>query len=137
MRRNAIRTLGLGASVLFLLLSVSVVHAQEDSTEAEDPAEMTIRLMGVAEAELPEAVTKEIKLPPAAMENPAAVENAERGLQNAEANRDRRENGLSRADEAREHGESMADEAAQNRENRGRSDERPNPPDPPKGPPKN
>ena len=116
-------------------MSVSIVHAQDDNTDIEDPAETTIRLMGMAEAELPEAVTKEIKLPPAAMENSAAVENAERGLQNADENRDRRENGLSRADEARERGESMANEAAQNRENRGRSDDRPNPPDPPQGPP--
>ena len=69
------------------------------------------------------------------MENPVAVENAEHGLKTANENRDRSENGLSSADEARERGESMADEAQQNRENRGRSDERPNPPEPPRGPP--
>lgn len=137
MRRNVIRTIGIGLSVLCLLMSVSIVHAQDVDTEAEDPAETTIRLMGMAEAELPEAVTKEIKLPPAAMENSAAVEKAERGLATADENRDRRENGLSRADEAREHGQAMADEAAKNRENRGRSDDRPNRPDPPNGPPDN
>ena len=137
MRRNVIRTLGVGLSVLCLLVSVSIVHAQDVDTEAEDPAETTIRLMGVAEAELPEAVTKEIKLPPAAIENSAAIKNAERGLATADENRDRRENGLSRADEAREHGEAIADEAAQIRENRGRSDDRPSPPEPPNGPPNN
>ena len=137
MRRNVIRTLCVGLSVLCLLMSVSIVHAQDVDTEAEDPAETTIRLMGVAEAELPEAVTKEITLPPAAIENSAAIKNAERGLATADENRDRRENGLSRADEAREHGEAMADEAAQNRENRGRSDDRPSPPEPPNGPPNN
>lgn len=138
MRRTiAIRTLGIGLSILCMLLSVSVVLAQENDAEAEDPAETTIRLMGVAEAELPEAVTKEIMLPPAAMENSAAVENAERGLQKAGENRDRGENGLSRADEARERSDAMVDEAAQNRENRGRSDDRPSPPEPPNGPPNN
>jgi hypothetical protein len=118
-------------------MSVSIVHAQDVDSDAEDPAETTIRLMGVAEAELPEAVTREITLPPAAIENSAAVENAERGLATAKENRDRRENGLSSADEARERGEAMADEAAQNRENRGRSDDRPSPPEPPNGPPNN
>ena len=137
MRRNVIRTLGVGLSVLCLLMSVSIVHAQDVDSDAEDPAETTIRLMGVAEAELPEAVTREITLPPAAIENSAAVENAERGLATAKENRDRRENGLSSADEARERGEAMADEAAQNRENRGRSDDRPSPPEPPNGPPNN
>ena len=127
-----------GLSILCLLLSASMVLAEEDDANATDPAEATIRLMGAAEAELPEAVTNEIKLPAAAIENSAAVENAARGLQKAQENRDRRENGLSRADEAREHGAEMAEEARQNRENRGRFEDRPTPPDrpdPPQGPP--
>ena len=131
-----IRKLFLGLSTL--LLSASVVFAQEDDAGAADPAESTIRLMGAAEAELPEAVTKEIMLPPAAIENSAAVENAGRGSQKANENRDRRENGLSRADEAREHGAEMSEEAKKNRENRGRFEDRPTPPErpePPKGPP--
>jgi hypothetical protein len=133
-----IRNLFVGISILCLLLSASVVLAQEDDVSDKDPAEATIRLMGAAEAELPEAVTNEIKLPAAAVENSAAVENAARGLQKARENRDRRENGLSRADEAREHGAEMAEEARQNRENRGRFEDRPTPPDrpdPPQGPP--
>ena len=138
-----IRKLFLGMGILCLLLSTSVVLAQEDDDSATDPAEATIRLMDAAEAELPETVTNEIRLPPAAVENAKAVENAERGLQRGRENRNRRENGLSRADEAREHGAEMAEEARQNRENRGRFKDRPTPPnppgppDPPNGPPGN
>ena len=139
MKRAAeVRTLFLGLSILCLLLSASVLLAQEDEGSELDPAESTIRLMGAAEAELPEAVTKEIMLPPAAIENSAAVEKAERGLQTGNENRDRRENGLSRADEAREHGAEMAEEAKINRENRGRFEDRPIPPErpePPRGQP--
>lgn len=135
-RAFELRKLFLGLSIL--LLSASVALAQDDDTEAADPAEATIRLMGTAEAKLPEAVTKEILLPPAAIENSAAVEKAERGSQTASENRQRRENGLSRADEAREHGAEMSEEARTNRENRGRFKDRPTPPErpePPKGPP--
>ncbi len=134
-------SLFMGLSILFLLLSNSLVLAQEDDASAREPAEATIRLMGAVEAEMPEAVTNEIMLPPAVRENSAAVENAARGLQRAQENRERRENGLSRADEAREHGAEMAEEARQNRENRGRFEDRPTPPDrpeppdPPRGPP--
>ncbi len=130
------RKLLLGLSTL--LLSAGVALAQDDDASAADPAESTIRLMSAAEAELPEAVTKEILLPPAAIENSAAVEKAERGSQTARENRERREKGLSRADEAREHGAEMAEKARTNRENRGRFEDRSTPPErpePPKGPP--
>lgn len=130
-RQVEFRDLFVGLSILCLLLSASLVLAQEDDASDADPAEATIRLMGMVEAESPDAVTKEILLPPAAAENTAAVENAARGLQKAQENRDRRENGLSRADEARERGAEMAEEARQNRENRGRFEDRPTPPDPP------
>jgi hypothetical protein len=109
-----------------LLPGANVALAQ-DGGEAES----TIRLMGAAEAALPEAVTKEITLPPAIAEDSAAVENAKRGLDNANENRQRRDKGLSQADEARERGAKMADEARDNRENRGRSEDRPKPPDNP------
>jgi len=137
-RAVEVRNLFLGLGILCLLLSASVVRAQEDDASATDPAESTIRLMGAAEAELPEAVTKEIMLPPAAIENSAAVERAERGSETASENRGRREKGLSRADEAREHGAEMAEEARKNRENRGRFEDRSTPPErpePPNGPP--
>lgn len=127
------RRLVLGLGVLSLLSSASVVHAQEEGyAGAADPAEATIRLMETAEAELPEAVTKEIVLPP------AAIENSVHGLETASENRERRENGLSKADEARERGAEMSEEAKENRENRGRFDDRPtrpDRPDPPRGPP--
>jgi hypothetical protein len=95
-----------------LLLSANVAWAEDG-----DEAESTIRLMGAAEAELPEAVTKEISLPAAATEDSATVENAERVHDKANENRQRREKGLSQADEAHD-----------NRENRERSEDRPEPP---------
>ena len=134
-RQLEFRDLFVGLSILCLILGSSVVLAEEDDAGADDPAEATIRLMSNLEAELPEAVTKEITLPPAALENPTAVENAARGLEKAQENRERRENGLSRADEAREQGAERAEEARQNRENRGRFEERRGPPEPPPGGP--
>jgi hypothetical protein len=139
---NEMKTLMLGLSVLSILLSASVVVAQEDAP-ADDPAESTIRLMGAAEAALPDAVTKDIKLPPALGINEKAVENASRGLTRANENRERREQGLGKADEAREKGNEISEQARENRENRGRfddppgrPDEPPGKPDRPRGPPK-
>jgi len=101
-----------------------------------DEAESTIRLMGAAEANLPEAVTKNITLPAAVAEDTAAVEKAVSGLANADENKQRREKGLSQADDARERGAEITDEAQDNRESRGRSEDRPEPPNNP-GPPSN
>lgn len=106
-----------------------------------DGAEATIRLMGAAEAELPDAVTREIVLPAHLLEaskedQAAAVEHAAKGLDNANENRARREQGNSQAEESRERGEEMSEAAHENRENRGRSEDHPEPPDPP-GPPDN
>ena len=125
-----------------MALLVSAGNAwTQDSDDTED-AEATIRLMGAAEAELPDAVTKEISLPDAVGDDSAAVKNAARGLETANENRQRREKGLTTADEARERGSEMASDAMENRENRGRSDnlpdrpdvpEPPNPPGPPGG----
>ena len=106
-----------------LMLSANVAWA-EDGNEAES----TIRLMGAAEAALPEAVTKEITLPEAVAEDAVAVDNAAQGLETANKNRQRREAGPSQANEARERGAEMAGEAQDNRENRGRSEDRPEPP---------
>ncbi len=114
-----------------LLLAASPAWSADDG---DDRAESTIRLMATAEAELPDAVTKEITLPAAVAEDSAAVENAARGLGTAKENRQRREDGLTQADEARERGAEMAGEAQDNRENRGRSEDRPAPPTNP-GPP--
>jgi hypothetical protein len=119
-------------SAIALLLSFGSAWSQDDVTETE--AEATIRLMGAAEAELPDAVTKEITLPDSVSEDSAAVENAARGLETANENRLRRENGLATADEARERGAEMAEDAMENRESRGRSDDLPDRPDVPEPP---
>ena len=119
-------------SITALLLSFSGVQAQ-DPDEGEE-AESTIRLMSEAEAELPDAVTKEISLPATVAEDSAAVKNSAKSLEKVNEKHDRREQGLSKADDARDRGAEMANEARDNRENRGRSQDRPDPPKPP-GPP--
>ncbi|HEX5786865.1 MAG TPA: hypothetical protein VFY03_01700 [Woeseiaceae bacterium] len=123
--------------VALVTLGASNVAAAEDE---DDEAEITIRLMGSADAERPEAVTEQIVLPPAAREDTAAVENARRGGERGNDDRDSgREHGLATADEARERGAEMSEEARENAENRGRSEERPDPPGRPDdpGPPDN
>jgi hypothetical protein len=115
-------------SAASLLLACGSAWAQEEE------AETTIRLMGAAEAELPDAVTAEIALPDSVAEDSAAVESAQFGLDTANENRERREAGLATADEARERGAEMAEEALQNRESRGRSEDLPTPPEVPAPP---
>lgn len=110
-----------------LLLSLNVAWAQDGGAEA------TIRLMGPAEADLPEAVTNPITLPEAA-EDTVAVDKAMFGLETANENRERREDGLEHADEAWERGLEMAGEARDNLEALGRADDLPEPPVDP-GPP--
>jgi hypothetical protein len=117
---------------IVLLGSYSSSWTQE--TGADEDAEATIRLMGAAEVELPDAVTKEISLPESIAEDSAAVENAAHGLETANENRMRREEGLTTADEARQRGAEMAEDAMENRENRGRSDDLPERPDVPEPP---
>ena len=121
-------------SLLWFAMVVAMIPGPalaEDQGE-DDEAEITIRLMETADAELPAAVTEQIELPPAATEDREAVENAQRGIERANENRDRREEGQATADEARERGAEMSEEARENVENRGRSEE--NPPDPPNRP---
>lgn len=126
----------------FLLVGITALLLSFSGVRADDPddgerAESTIRLMGEAEAELPDAVTRVIALPAAVSEDSAAVENAAKqlkGLKKANERLERREEGLSKADDARDRGAEMANEARDNRENRGRSEDRPEPPNPP-GPP--
>jgi len=115
-----------------LTFSFGSALAQDDGADAET----TIRLMGAAEAELPDAVTKEIALPESVPVDTAAVERAANGLATANENRARRENGLATADAASERGAEMADDASENRENRGRSEDHrsDDPPDPPGNP---
>lgn len=121
-----------GIWTVALLLCCGSAWAQSDGDE--DEAEITIRLMGTADAELPDAVTDQIALPESLREDSAAVENAQFGIDTANENRQRREEGLTTADEARERAAEMAEEAQENRENRGRADDLPETPDVP-GPP--
>ena len=105
---------------------------------AADDAEATIRLMGVAEAELPDAVTKQITLPAHLLleteDQVATVDKAEKGLAKANERHARREQDQDQAAEAREHAAEMQEKAKNNREQRGRSkDDRPTPPEPPPG----
>lgn len=99
-----------------------------------DSSEATIRLMGNAEAELPDAVTKEISLPEHLAENANALDNSAKGLSTANENKLRREQGLATADAARERGAEMSEAAQENRENRGRSTDRPERPEVPQPP---
>jgi len=125
---------------LVLMFSMGIVLPQE--TDESDGMEATMRLMGNAEAELPDAVTKEIKLPDSLLEkhpdSPAIADEetgGAKGHETANLNRERREQGLDRAAEAREHAADLAGDAHDNRETRGRSEDRPDPPGPPGSPP--
>ena len=108
---------------------------------ADDDAEATIRLMGAAEAELPEAVTKQISIPIELMQasdeaQQRAVENSEKGLDKAHERKEHRDKGQMQAEDARDRNSEMSEKAKENRENKGRSEDRPEPPDgPPEGPP--
>lgn len=119
------------AFALILALTGSQSWADDDTD-----AESTIRLMGNAEAALPDAVTKVITLPAHllgedAEDQKAVVEKAEKGLAKANERNGRRENGQSQADEAREHGAEMSENAKGKREERGRSEDHPTPPEKP------
>ena len=119
-----------------LIFATTVLLASGTGWAADD-AEATIRLMGIAEAELPDAVTKQITLPEHLLlkteDQVAAVDKAEKGLAKANERNDHRNKGQDRAAEAREHAAEMQEKSKENRENRGRSDDRPTPPETPPG----
>lgn len=113
-----------------LLMGVSAGAWADD----DDGAEATIRLMGTAEAERPDAVTKTITLPAHLMvegDDQVATVDKAKGHDKANERLDKREKGLSKADAARDKGAEMSETAKENREARGRSDERPGRPDNP------
>lgn len=112
-----------------LFLCSNPAWTQEEA--GDDPTTATIRLMSNAEADLPDAVIKEIKLPENLAEDSEAAKNAARGLATANQNRLEGNQGLEQAEEAQQRGAEMAETAQENRENQGRSDERPDPPDRP------
>ena len=101
-----------------------------DDQPVPEELELTMTLMP-ANAELPEAVTKTIELPPA-----AAARSAEASEPGRERADDARGNRQDTAAEARERGlelgEAMAEQARENREDAGRGDP---PVTPPAGPP--
>lgn len=124
MKRNISHNL-VNASLLALFLSAAPAWAEDD-------AEATIRLMGAAEAMLPEAVMNTILLPSSAKPNEAAVDKLEAALAHAGPGNLPEQ---SRADEALENAKLQAQEARANRENRGRGSDMPGRPDDLPGPP--
>lgn len=104
-----------------------------DDQPVPEELELTMTLMP-ANAELPEAVTKSIELPPAA--SAGGAEASEPGRARADDARGNRQEGQDAAAEARERGrefgEAMAEQARENREDAGRGDP---PVTPPGGPP--
>lgn len=113
-----------------LLMGVSAGAWADD----DDGAEATIRLMGTAEAERPDAVTKTITLPAHLMvegDDQVATVDKAKGHDTANERLDKREKGLSQADAARDKGAEMSETAKENREARGRAEDRPGRPDNP------
>jgi hypothetical protein len=114
---------------------------------ADDDGEATIRLMSTAEADEPEAVTKQLSIPTHLMQaseeaQQRAIDNSTKGLENAADRGEKKgfehagSRGQERSEEARERGAEMSESAKEDRENRGRSENRPEPPEgPPEGPP--
>ena len=106
----------------------------------DDDAEATIRLMGTAEAELPDAVIKTITLPKHLQvnaENQADTVDKAKGHDkaNERLTNENRKKGLAQAEAARQNSRDMSEKAKDVRGNRGRSeDNRPAPPEPPNRP---
>jgi len=130
MNRN---TIILASAALLLLSAAGSARADDDGAEA------TIRLMGKSDIDLPEAVTKELKLPAHLLDVPPeeqvkAVEKAQKGLENANEKRHQGQgqgNGQQQADDARNRGAEMSEQAKNNREDKGRHDDPPGPPEDP------
>jgi len=120
-----------------LILATTALLASGSGWTADD-AEATIRLTGKAEAELPDAVTRQITLPEHLLaakpeDQVAAVEKAENGLAKANERNSSPVQGQDQAAEARTRGAEMQEKAKETRENKGRSEDHPEPPEPPPG----
>ena len=108
---------------------------------ADDDSEATIRLMGAAEAELPDAVTKQISIPEDLMQASddaiqRAKDNSLNGMNKAHERKERREKGQMQAEDARERNAEMSEKTKETREAKGRAnDDRPEPPETPETPP--
>lgn len=124
------------ASIALLGISAGAWADQPDFD-----GEVTMELMppaADAAGELPEAVTKQIRLPD--LDDKAAqgtVDKAKEALRKAEDRGNAgRQHGWSHAAEAREQAQDMTDNAKARNENRSRgNDDRPEPPGPPETPP--
>lgn len=117
----------------WILAPGAAAQAPSDDEEVPEELELTMTLMP-ADAELPDAVTKTIELPPAASDTGVAA--SERGPSTASDAKQNRQEGHDAAADARERGqefgEAMAEQARENREDAGRGDP---PVTPPNGPP--
>jgi hypothetical protein len=124
-------------SKLFIPAAVALMGVSAGAWAADDDgAEATIRLMGTAEAELPDAVTKQISLPDHLLledkDQVAAVDKAKgHDKANERVENEKRNNGLAKANAARENGAEMSEKAKEARENKGRSEDAPGRPDNP------
>jgi hypothetical protein len=128
------------AGLAFMFGAGSALAQDEDGTEA------TMSLMEHLDDKLPDAVINDIALPEHLMSGEgedltAAETNSDKGIMNANTNRDKREDGLGIADAASQHGFDMREAAEENRANLGRAEgnspdtpDVPEPPAPP-GPP--
>jgi hypothetical protein len=132
----------MNSKCVLAIVSLALTFVSGNALAQDDDGDLdgTIRLMGHAEAESPDAVTNPITLPYDAQAS-EAVANSEFGLDTANEARLRREEGLTTADEARESNADFVEAAQENRGNRGRSSDnipenvpdRPEPPTPPGG----
>ena len=122
------------AGLAFMFAAGNALAQEDDGTDA------TMSLMDQLDDKLPDAVINDIALPEHLMsgdpENPTTAEtNSAKGIETANASRDKRLEGLGIADAASQHGFDMREAAQENRENMGRSEEnRPDPPDVPEPP---
>ena len=117
-----------------LLFSFSLALA-EDSVDSGE-LDATMRLMDDAEAESSHAVTRPIELPQHLRDrgDSVAVDKSANGLEAANAGSDNSAFGRDTADAAHERASGMSEAAKDNRENHGRSEELPDPPNRPDPP---
>ena len=126
-------------SRLLIPAAVVLMGVSAGAWADDDGAEATIRLMGTAEAELPDAVTKTISLPDhLLLDSKDQVDTVGKAKGHEKANErlenEKRKEGLAKAESARERGAEMSEKAKEARENQGRSEDRPDSPGRPDDP---
>jgi len=125
---------------LMTLVAAALLLFSSTGWSSDHDGEATIRLMDAAEAESPDAVTKQISIPTHLMKagvdaQQRAVENAAKGLEKANERDARSDKGQLKAEDARDRSAEMSEKARETRENRGRAEDDPEPPEGPPGPP--